>query len=378
MKDDVPAWLQFDAVVFDESHKIGNRSKQTKAAVKLGRRARYRLAATGTPITKNPLNLFTQAEALDESLGSANWFAFRDRYMTADKWGGVKEWKNLDELERRFGEFGYRLTKAEAVDLPPKVYQEIRIQLEGDQLHAYREMEDNFAVWFDRQAESGKAVTATSVLPWLLRLTQISSGFVGGIRSLSGEDETVAIADGELFRDAQRDEIRFFENQAKLDALAELIETHLANPARKMVVFARFHADIDRIVNLAERAGVTAAPIDGRVKAQDRNDVIERFQKSDHPRLLAVQNETGGLGITLHRADVAVMYSQSFQYGSRVQSEDRLHRIGQVADRVLIVDLLAEGTVDEKVKENLSAKRELAEAITGDKIRSWIKAGSPK
>jgi len=110
----------------------------------------------------------------------------------------------------------------------------------------------------------------------------------------------------------------------------------------------------------------------GDTDMDERKRVLEEFQNPDSEMRFFVGNpSTGGYGLTLTAASTMVYYSNSFDLEKRLQSEDRAHRIGQTKN-VTYIDLIAVGTVDEKIVKALRAKIDIATQVLGEKFKSWL------
>ena len=346
-------------MIVDESSRIKTpKAKRTKNVIKLGQLAAYRRVMSGTPVTQGPLDLYTQFKFLDPGiLGFSSFYTFRNRYAVM---GGfnlkqVVGYANLEELVEIIEPYSYRKTKDECLDLPPKMWERLHVDLGQEQRVAYDQMKRDMVA-----EHAGQRVAVTIVLTQMLRLQQIVGGFlpITTYNDLTELEEThVEPIKGP---------------NAKIKALTEFIED-LAETS-KVIIWARFRAEIALIGDgLAARWGEDAvAQFHGGTSTILRTAGRKRFQDPASPtRFFVGQTETGGLGITLTAADTVVYYSNSFNLESRLQSEDRAHRIGQ-DKTVTYVDLVARDTLDKKVLETLRSKKNLADLITGDSWREWI------
>jgi SNF2 family DNA or RNA helicase len=337
MEDALKPFCRGQMVVADESHRIKTPSaRQSRAMHGLGRAAAYRLALTGTPITQSPLDLYSQYRFLDPSIFGPSYYAFRNRYAVM---GGFQEhqvvsYQRLDELTRRANAIAYRVTRAECLDLPPEVSQTVSVGLGA----AARRLYDTLKRDAIAELESRDTVTAVNVLTEILRLQQITGGFVGtdqgGVSAVGTE---------------------------KLDACCDLLTDLVADERRKVVVFCRFLPEIAALSARIEASGIPCGTLSGETK--ERGELVRRFQEEDSPRVLVIQIQTGGLGITLHRADTAIFYSAGWSLADYEQAKARIQRAGQAAERVQYIHLAAEKTVDETIYRALAEKRDVAEAI---------------
>ena len=334
-----------DLIVCDESQRIKNpRAAQSRAVQMLGDRAACRLILSGTPVQNSVIDLYSQYRFLDPGVFGANFYAFRNRYCQMGGYGGheVVGFQHMDELVRKEHSIALRVTKAECLDLPGQTFVRRYVQLEP----AARRLYAQIARASCAELENGEHVTASIVLTKLLRLMQLTGGFVqadGGDRPQQA-------------------------GSAKLDALADILEDYVQEAGQKLVVFARFRPEIAAICQLLEQRGIRYGRIDGEVPMDQRGAIVETFQQDPGVKVFVAQIQTAGLGITLHAASAAVFYSLDFNYANYAQALARIHRIGQ-AQPVTYIHLLAENTVDEQVLDALERKEDLARTI----VDGWKK-----
>lgn len=331
-----------DLMICDESHRIKSATaRQSKAAYKIGRSARHRLILTGTPITKNPLDLFGQFRFLDPGIFhpyGKNWSKFSHRYAIFGGFGGfqIKGYKNLQELVTRTRESSYRVKKADCLDLPEKLFQDIEVTLSPRERKYYDEMAEQMII----EIEETNA-TAAIVLVKLLRLSQITSGFVKDIEG----------------------NIRVF-GDTKLKTTIDLLEDILEE-GQKVVIFTRFRTDIQRLSEtIRKRFDIAPLILSGSVPGDQRNSIVQRFAKDEHPVFIS-QIQAGSLGIDLTPASVAIFYSVDYNAANYWQAQDRLHRQGQTK-AVTYYNIIAKDTVDREVFQALAEKSNLAERIIHD------------
>jgi len=350
-------------MVVDESSRIKTPgARRTRAVIRLGRFAAYRRICTGTPITQGPLDAWAQFRFLDADMlfGFESFSSFRTYFAILGGFNNrvVVAYAHLDELQRLIEPHSYRVLRADCLDLPPKIYQKIEVDLADVQRRLYDQMRDQMVA----ELSAEKKVTATIVLTQLLRLQQITGGFVPA--------ETVLVAPNGIpvVADAVAEPIP--GPNPKLAALLELVD----DVTGKVIVWARFRAELDMIARaLREKFGPdTVVEFHGGVKDDARILARTAFQDPGSPvRFFVGQTETGGLGLTLTQAKTVVYFSNSYSLESRLQSEDRAHRIGQTGS-VTYVDLIARETVDLKLMSALRAKKALAGTVTGDLWKDWI------
>jgi|TARA_R110002012_G_scaffold112113_3_gene257537 SNF2 family DNA or RNA helicase len=338
-------------LTIDESTTIKNpKAKRTKSILLLSKRAKYRRILTGSPVTKSPLDLYTQCNFLNEFLlGFSSYYAFRNRYanMIDKNFGGrrvqlIGSYKNLDELANSIKAFSYRVLKEDCLDLPEKVYTRREVELTDEQDQAYATMKSAALAQL-----KGKMATAPHVLTQLMRLHQITCGH------LKNDDETIT--------------------EIKNNRLKELLNL-LEEVEGKVIIWANYIYDIKNIVKAIsdEYGPESIVEYYGNISAEQRQKNIEKFQDPNSKARFFIGNpQTGGYGITLTAANTVIYYSNGYDLEKRLQSEDRAHRIGQNKS-VTYIDLIAPKTVDEKIVKALRKKMNIANEIMDEDFREWI------
>ena len=366
-------------MVVDESTRIKNpKAKRTKRTLKLSRLARYKRTMSGTPITQGPLDAFAPFHFLDPKiLGFRSIYAFRNHFAVMGGYDDkeVVGYRNLEELQELIDPWSFRVTKDECLDLPPKVYERIVVNLSEEQRRLYDEMAEHMVACLSESLH----VTAAIVLTKLLRLQQIVGGFVA-VERTEEQEETFAqlmerIAAGEDFvkddLEPHLETVAIDGPNPKVDALLELAE----DVEGKILIWARFRPEIEAISTaLRGRFGEeSVVEFHGGVSEDDRTRARRSFQDATSGvRFFVGNQQTGGLGLTLTEAQTVVYYSNSFSLEERLQSEDRAHRSG-LRHSVTYVDLVAKDTLDTKlILPALRGKREIANVVTGDIAREWI------
>jgi SNF2 family DNA or RNA helicase len=343
---------KFGLIAIDESTTIKNhKAKRTKSLMKIAAGFSYRRLLTGSPVTKSPLDVYSQCEFLRPGLlGYDSYWAFQSRYAVVKKqnMGGrsftqVVGYRNLDELTDRIDRYSYRVLKKDCLDLPEKTYTARYIPLTKEQKMMYERIQREALMLFD----DGEMVTAPAVITQLLRLQQVLSGH---IKTDEGKIVTFPTK--------------------RMDALEEIMEEHNG----KAIIWSRFRYDIQAIVlTLQKKYGKhSAAGYFGDTGDEERNDIVRNFQDPNHPLKYFIGNPaTAGYGLTLTEADLVVYYANDFNLETRIQSEDRAHRIGQ-KNPVTYVDLICEGTIDEKIVKSLRAKIDIGAKVLGEEAREWL------
>ena len=345
--EELQAWRP-DMIICDESQRIKtHNAKQSKAMHKLGKLAKYKLILTGTPIQNQPLDFFSQYKFLDESIFGTSFYAFRSRYAVMGGYGGhqVIGYNRLDELIKKAHSIAYRVTKEEALDLPEQIDQFRYCELEPKAKTLYRQIRNESYAELSNEQE----ITVRNVLTRLLRLQQITGGYVN---TDDGKQKEVS--------------------KAKLNTLKEIVED-IIDSGKKVIVFARFVAEIKAILEMLEKMKIDYSYISGEVPIPERGDRVKVFQEDPDCKVFVAQIQTAGLGITLTAADTAIFYSVDFNYANYSQARARIHRIGQ-RNNCTYIHLVCKDTVDEHVLQALQRKEDIAKMVV-DNWRDYFEKG---
>ena len=324
-------------------------ANRTKNIIAVGKQAKYRRVLTGSPVTKNPLDLYSQCEFLDPwLLDFASYYAFRNRYaeMKTMHIRGrsiqvVHAFQNLSELSDKVKNFSYRVLKEDCLDLPPKTFMKRHVSLTTDQKKIYEQMKKQAMAVLN-----GKVTSTMTVLTQLMRLHQITCGHF-----TADDGSTQAV-----------------ESNRLNELMSVLDETE-----GKAIIWANYQLSVGEIIQkiIKEYGEDSYVHYYGLTSQEERQDNIRKFQNDPKCRFLIGTPQTGGYGITLTQANTVIYYSNSYDLEKRLQSEDRAHRIGQQKN-VTYIDLIAEDTVDEKIVKALRNKINIASEVMGEELKDWI------
>ena len=339
-------------MVVDESTTIKNRkAMRTKNVVKARQISKYRRILTGSPITKSPMDLFSQCDFLDPgALGIRSYYAFQNRYALVQRrqmghksFQEIVGYRRLDELTEKLDSFATRTLKEDCLDLPDKLYIRRHVPLTKEQQKLYDQMKK-----LALAALSYTSIATTqSVLTQIMRLQQICCGF------FQPDDKP----------------IENLEN-GRLQELLDVLE----DTRGKVIIWATFTNSIRNIRDaIAEARGPrSVATYYGETPQDERQKIVNQFQDPDDElRFFVGQPRTGGYGITLTEATTVVYFSNSYDLEIRLQSEDRAHRIGQKKP-VTYIDIVSPNTVDEKILQALEEKNILAGQVLGEEVKGWL------
>lgn len=338
LEKELAAWKP-DLIICDEGHKIkSHNTSASKAMHRLGAIAKYRLLLTGTPITNKAIDIFSQYKFVNPMLYGQSFYSFRTRYFNMVGYGNhTPVMKHSMELEftRKMHSIAYRATKAECLDLPETTDIVRPVQLEPAAMKLYKNLvEESFAELSDGE------VIATNVLTRLLRLSQLTGGFICSDDSSKAEQVS----------------------NAKMSVLEDIVDSSIQE-GKKLVIIARFVPELHAICKMLGKKGIRHSLIMGGVN--DRGEQVAQFQNDPEVSVFVGQIATAGMGITLTAASTMVFYSLDYSMSNFEQTKARIHRAGQKFPCTYLY-LTAEGTVDTKVLKALKSKANLAKTLVDD------------
>ncbi|MFH1328115.1 MAG: DEAD/DEAH box helicase [Candidatus Bathyarchaeota archaeon] len=333
----------FDAIICDESTRIKNPNAQcSKAVHTLGRAVKFRYIMTGTPITQNAIDIYSQYKFLDPNIFGSSYYAFRNTYAVMGGFQAkqIVSYQNLDHLQKKIYSCSLRFTKEQCLDLPDKVYEKKYITLNKEEDDLYQEIKDNILI------EIGKSkISATIILTKLIKLSQVTSGFL-------------KTDSGSIIR---------MKSSSKMKELEDTLDDIMPS---KTVIWCNFVDNIAQISEMCNSLKLQFVKIDGSVPANERQKAVDTFQNDPECKVFIGQIQTAGLGITLTAAKYEIFYTNTYSLANRLQAEDRVHRIG-LKHNVTIIDIIARKTIDESIIKILSSKQNFADIVI-DNIREII------
>lgn len=331
-------------LILDESHRCkDSSSKRTKRAIALSDICYNRYLLSGTPILNSPMDVFSQWRILDggKTFGK-NKFIFRATYFVDQNLGFKHQawyfpnFKVRDgatnEINQKIAPSSMRVTKAEALNLPPLIKQTINVALGKEQARLYKEMQKSFVT-----ALKDKNIVAEIALTKALRLMQIVTGV------LKFDDGTES----------------YIEENPRVTALWELLEDILPS---KVIIWACFSGNYKQIRALLDKHEIAYAQLTGETK--DKQAEISAFSNSKTCNVMLANQAAAGLGVNLVAASYMIYFSRNFSLEQELQSEARCHRGGsEIHAKITRYDLIAKDTIDELILEALSNKLKTSEDI---------------
>ena len=330
-----------DIVICDESHRIkGVSTNQTKSITKIGKLCNYRMCLTGTPLTNNILDFFAQFRYMDTSVFGLNYYSYKNKYVITGMFGEYlrPNMATFEEFKKKVNSISFRRTKEQCLTLPE--FTDVKIPIDISCKKMYTELEREYITWLSET----EFISVENALTKTLKLRQLTSGFYYDV-SENGDKSAVWV------------------DTAKVDACLELIE-QLIEEGQKVLVFAEFQAEIEKIKELCDKAGISAEMYYGKTPDKKRFDIVDRFQNGDLQVFIG-QIESAGISITLTASSNMIFLSTGYKYGVYDQARARIHRKGQV-NKCTYYHLIATNTIDEKIMKALRKKEALAESVIDD------------
>lgn len=401
VQDDLLA-AKYDLVIVDESIRIADYNTQVSEVVRLlGRQAKFRRIATGSPFTEGLEDAWNQIEFLAPGLlGQSGFFGFRNRYCELDKkeipdrdkagkmimiedglccsmckqtvtsqkpcdfCGGkiipkktpkmrtyqvISGYKNVDEFTSKIAPYLFFARKKDVLpNLPDKTYEVLEVEMGEKQRKVYQTIHDQLA----SELEDGTVIDHSSVLSKVQKLRQVASGF------LYGEDR----------------EPHFIPSH-KFEALTGAMKDGLYG-TKKMVIFTSFRAEPsmleDCIGGMSKKIAVYHLP----EKPEDRQPAIDHWSAfKNSPAVMIANVRSGGVGLNMMAADWACFFSNDWRLDDREQAEDRIHRKGsEIHQKISITDILTIDTIEVQILKSLREKRGLVEVVLEDLRRKQKEA----
>lgn len=364
--------LYVDSLIFDESARYirSVTAKRTQAAIALADNVKYKLILTATPIANRPIDIWSQFRVLDwgNTFGS-NFYSFREKFFNklklpvASRRRGRKVFfynkyilkkEYSDYINEKIFELCIRKTKDECgLDLPEQIFQKIDIPLDDRLNSIYSKIEKEVKADIET-AEGDKQVNIPFIFTKLIRLQQVTSGFIGS----SGEEYAL-------------------DHRPKLDTLIEYI-LNAWDAEESIIVLCRFKKSISMIEEKLNRLKIKNLTFSGEDKGKKKHLKWTQFQKDKSIAVFIAQIASGGIGIELFKEDSdseyqhMCFYENSFILDERIQATGRIHRIGQKSN-CLYTDFIVKDTIDEKIYNTIKGNKEISDIIMRDGTKGFLK-----
>ena len=404
-------------MVIDESTRIKNpNAKRTKAILSLSMHQNIvkKAILTGTPVSNSPFDIWAMFDFLKHNFFDCNFFIFQHRYgvlvkdinpATGRKYNrlltevdiekiqfylrknkdmeaiaaltGISEknirfiiegktmgaYKRLDELKELINPHSFFIKKEDCLDLPPKIYKMRSLKMSREQKQVYEDLKRKLLAVYE-----GKELSILNKVALIIRLMQVTGGFFPYNAIAEDMDETEDIDTMATVLKYKPEPIMIGKNNPKLIALKEDLEEF---GDERIIIWAQFIAEIKAIVQTIKKAKPewTVEEYHGKINQHQRKDILAAFKNNEVKILVA--NKAASTGLNLQNSSVQIFYSNNYSLETRLQSEDRSHRIGQEKP-VLYIDYVMEDTVDEKVAKTLVNKKNILDYFRNNGIKEII------
>lgn len=343
-------------LIVDESNLVKNhKAKRTQNIIKLAEKCKYKMILNGTPLTRNEADLYSQWYILDwRILGYKSFWSFSANHLEYDDAGRIRRCLNTDYLVEKIAPYSYQIKKSECLDLPPKTYETEYFKITSEQDEHYSMVADSLLFSLDE-------LQPHTIYRFFTALQDVISGF----RVDTSEDKIKTS--------------NFFKNPLDNPRIQKLLDVLDWISDEKVIIFCKYTQEINDIVEILNKkySDDIAVAFNGELNQKKRQKNLDKF--INNSRYLVANKQCGAYGLNLQFCSYIVYYSNDWDYGTRSQSEDRVHRMGQEKN-AHIIDICATDTLDERIinclnkKENLvdSFKYELEKMKDTSEIFSWI------
>lgn len=327
-------------LVVDESNLVKNhRAKRTRNIMRLAEHCKYKLILNGTPVSRNEADLFAQWQILDwRILGYRSFWSFAQNHVVWDDnvRGKIRDIKNVDYLTRRIAPYTYQVKKEECLDLPKKIYRTYYFDMTNEQASLYAYVADKLLFEIDE-------FKPYTIYRLFSGLQAVTSGFA------------VDVSGPHL-------KIKPFFDSPKENPRVDMLLTVLAKLDGKVMIFCKYTKEIEDITELLNReyGEGAAVPFYGELNTKQRQKSLDVF--ANGAQFLIANKTTAGYGLNLQFCRNVVFYNNDWDFATRSQAEDRVHRIGQTDD-VYIIDICAANTLDERILKCLWRKENMVDSF---------------
>lgn len=357
-------------LIVDESSKVKNPiAKRTKNILRIAEKCTYKSILNGTPITRNEADLYSQMYILDwRILGYKSFWSFAANHLEYDDNGRIRKCLNVDYLVEKIAPYAYQVKKSECLDLPKKTYDIKYFDITSEQWEHYDDMANKLL--FD--LDDNENVDPEVIYRFLTGLQLILGGYKIWIQKELKHYKYKSSREVEVMH-----KNIFFSNIEDNPRIKCLLDT-IEGITEKCIIFCKYTDEINNIVDILNIKGYSAVSYNGELTQKKRQNNIDKFEKDI--QFLVANKICAGFGLNLQFCSYVIFYSNDYDFGTRSQAEDRVHRIGQDKN-VNIIDICAAYTLDERIikclerKENLldEFKKELDDKKDKEELISWIR-----
>lgn len=351
-------------LIVDESNLVKNfQAKRTKNITRLAENCKYKLILNGTPISRNETDLFAQWYILDwRVLGYKSYWSFAANHIEYDEniQGKLRKVLNVDYLIEKIAPYSYQVKKEECLDLPEKSYETIYFDLDDKQSIHYEDIKDLYLAEVDEFEETTiyRLFTALQIVLSGNKVSPITEEYTYIKKHENGYKEKITRK-----RIIGMEKSDFFKNPLDNPRLQTLM--NLINTNKKTIIFCKYTKEIHDICKVIndKYCPDTAIPFNGELNLKKRQENLDKFRNKS--QFLVANKNCAGYGLNLQFCNYVIYYSNDWDYATRAQSEDRVHRIGQDKN-VHIIDICANNKLDERILDCLMRKENLIDNLKAE------------
>jgi SNF2 family DNA or RNA helicase len=340
--------LARSVVIVDESHFFKHHNtKRTCRLIGMFGEAAFKLVLTGTPITQNAADLFTQMGFLSyDILGFSSYDEFEKSHLLLDERNKIVGYTGIEDVVANASPYVFQIKSEECLNLPEKRYDVMSFDMSQEQREAYHLV----SAWFSKVRDT--APQSNEVLGLMIVLQRIASGFIPYMDDLI---KRVTQSGWNISEDVLDSMGRHVSNDR-----TKLLKGIVSNENEQSVVFYRFNSEYETLKQLLPKAGF----LSGKTPVKERQKIVEQF-RDGKKRIIVCQIQVGGIGFDLETSSNIVFFSTDWSLANRLQAEARCWRKGQ-DKHVRIIDLVAKGTIEEEVAKCIARKKDIKHAFESE------------
>ena len=325
-------------LIVDESSLVKNHaSLRTIHIQQLANACAYKMILNGTPISRNEADLYAQWCILDwRILGYKSYYSFAANHLEIDDRGRIRRVLNTDYLAEKIAPYTYQIKKADCFRLPQKNYHIKYCSLTPQQDENYDEILDKLLTSLDEMSN-------TAIYQLFGALQAVVSGYEVKIVYSGWHPHAIRC--------------KYMDNPEDNPRLSALLSC-IANNNDKTIIFCQYTDEIETITRLIRASGRSAVQFYGEMSITKRNAAIDAFRSNT--QYFVANKSCGAFGLNLQFCHKIIFYSHDWNWGTRAQAEDRVHRLGQTHD-VEITDICMDDSIDWQILRCLGSKENLSD-----------------
>lgn len=340
-------------LVVDESLLIKNpMAYRTEHINRIGELCPYRIILNGTPVSKNEADLFSQFYLLDwRILGYKSYWSFAANHLEYDDYGKIRRVLNKDYLTDKIAPYSIQISKEECIRLPDKQERNVYFDLAYNQYIHYQEVKYDFL-----SLEALYAYDTAVIYRTFNALQQVASG-----------RKIVSSANKPIKHNS------FFKNPIENPRIQLLLDILREINIEKTIIWCKFTHEIQDIKQVLTSCGYKVSLFYGELSQKKRQNAIKQFENES--QILIANKTCAGFGLNLQFCHNLIYYNNDWNWATRVQSEDRVHRIGQ-NNKVTVWNICADCTIDERILKCLGNKESMVDEfkrhLSNKNFADWI------